>query len=108
MIRLHHCKGTRSDRTLWLLYEIGVDFDLVVHPFDKTLRAPDYAALNPAGRVPALEIDGAVMTETGAIAEYLCETFPECGLGRFAGDGTAAIGWCGFISPKRYRSTALP
>ena len=87
MIRLHHCKGTRSDRTLWLLYEIGVAFDLVVHPFDKSLRAPDYAALNPAGRVPALEIDGAVMTETGAIAEYLCETFPECGLGRFAGDG---------------------
>ena len=55
MIRLHHCKGTRSDRTLWLLYEIGVAFDLVVHPFDKSLRAPDYAAVNPAGRVAALD-----------------------------------------------------
>ncbi|MBY6046926.1 glutathione S-transferase family protein [Vannielia litorea] len=85
MIRLHHCHQTRSMRVLWLLHELGIDFDLVVHPFDKSLRAPGYLALNPAGRVPALEIDGDVWWESGAIVELLCERFAEAGLGRAPG-----------------------
>lgn len=85
-IRLHHCHEARSMRVLWLLNELGVDFDLVVYPFDATLRSPAFLALNPAGRVPALEIDGQVMFESGAIVEYLCERFPDPGLGRAPGD----------------------
>lgn len=85
VIRLHHCAQTRSMRALWLMHELGLDFEVVRHPFDKTLRRPEYLALNPAGRVPALEIDGRVIWETGAIAEYLCERFPEAGLGRAPG-----------------------
>ncbi len=85
MIRLHHCHQTRSMRTLWLLNELGVEFELVLHPFDKSLRSDDYLALNPAGRVPALEIDGKTLWETGAITEYLCERFPDAGLGRMPG-----------------------
>ncbi|SIN94198.1 glutathione S-transferase family protein [Vannielia litorea] len=90
MIRLHHCHQTRSMRVLWLLHELGVDFELVVHPFDKSLRAPGYLALNPAGRVPALEIDGEVWWESGAIMELLCERFPEAGLGRAPGHSERA------------------
>lgn len=86
MIRLHHCHQTRSMRSLWLLHELGADFRVVVHPFDKSLRALDYLALNPAGRVPALEIDGRVIWESGAITEYLCDRFPDSALGRAAGD----------------------
>lgn len=86
MIRLHHCPGTRSMRSLWLLHELGVPFEVESYAFDKTLRSPGYRALHPAGRVPALEIDGDVMFETGAIAEYLCERFPEAGLGRMPGE----------------------
>ena len=86
MIRLHHCHQTRSMRTLWLLHELEVDFELVLYPFDETLRGDAYRMLNPLGRVPSLEIEGEVMTETGAIAEYLCETFPEAELGRPPGD----------------------
>jgi len=85
MIRLHHCHQTRSMRSLWLLNELGVDFELAVHPFDRSLRAPEYLVLNPAGRVPALEVHGEVMWETGAITEYLCEAFPDSGLGRLPG-----------------------
>lgn len=69
-------------RTLWLLGEMEVTFDLRVWPFDKALRSEDFLALNPAGRVPALEIDGRVLWETGAITEYLCDRFPDAGLGR--------------------------
>lgn len=86
MITLHHCPGTRSMRTLWLLNELGVPFELRSYPFDKTLRSPEFLLLSPAGRVPALEIDGQAMFETGAIAEYLCERFPDAGLGRAPGD----------------------
>ncbi len=82
MIRLHHCPQTRSMRSLWLLHELSVDFDVVAYPFDKTLREEPYRSLNPTGRVPTLEIDDVVLTESGAIAEYLCERFPAAGLGR--------------------------
>ena len=58
MIRLHHSHETRSMRALWLLNELEVAFELIVWPFDKSLRSEDYLKLNPAGRVPALEIDG--------------------------------------------------
>lgn len=86
MIRLHHAHQTRSMRSLWLLHELGLEFEVVVHPFGKNLRSPEYLALNPAGRVPALEMDGQVLFETGAIAEILCETYPDAGLGRAVGD----------------------
>ncbi|MEM8593169.1 MAG: glutathione S-transferase family protein [Pseudomonadota bacterium] len=82
MIRLHHCPQTRSMRVLWLLHELGVDFDVKEWPFDKTLRSPDFLSLNPAGRVPALELDGELIWESGALVELLCERFPEAGLGR--------------------------
>ncbi|MCR8723549.1 glutathione S-transferase family protein [Frigidibacter sp. ROC022] len=77
MIRLHHIPQARSFRTLWLLEEMGLEFEVVEHSiFDRSLRDPDYLALSPAGRVPALEIDGLVLFESGAITEYLCETRP--------------------------------
>ncbi|MBS1304216.1 glutathione S-transferase family protein [Loktanella sp. SALINAS62] len=85
MIRLHHSPGTRSVRSLWLLEELGVPYDLVSYALDKSLRAPDYLALNPAGRVPALEIDGFALFESGAITELLCERFSPDVLGRPAG-----------------------
>ncbi|WP_127112440.1 glutathione S-transferase family protein [Shimia sediminis] len=86
-ITLHHAHEARSFRVLWLLEEMGLDYELVVHNFfDKSLRSPDYLEINPAARVPALEIDGKVIVESGASVEYLCEIFPEKGLGRPAGD----------------------
>ena len=85
MITLHHVPQSRSMRTLWLLHELDVPFEVVQHPFDKSLRDPAYLALSPAGRVPSLEIDGEAMFETGAIAEYLCERFSPEGLGRMPG-----------------------
>ena len=87
-ITLHHAHEARSFRVLWLLEEMGLDYDLVVHNFfDKSLRKPEYLAINPAARVPALEIDGQILCESGAAVEYLCEMFPQHGLGRPAGDG---------------------
>lgn len=96
-------------RALWLLNELGVDFDVVVHPFDKSLRSPDYLALNPAGRVPALEIDGRVIWESGAITEVLCEKFPEAGLGRAPGEAERAdwLIWVHFAETLSQHGAAL-
>ncbi|WP_187428693.1 hypothetical protein ROLI_012020 [Roseobacter fucihabitans] len=85
MITLHHCPQTRSMRTLWLLHELDVPFQLRSYPFDRTLRTPEFLSLSPAGRVPALEIDGERMFETGAITEYLCERYSPERLGRMPG-----------------------
>ena len=96
MIRLHHCPQTRSMRSLWLLHELGVEFDVVTYPFDKTLREEPYRSLNPTGRVPTLEIDDVVLTESGAIAEYLCERFAQAGLGRDPSHAERAM-WLNWI-----------
>jgi len=82
MIRLHHCHQTRSMRSLWLLEELGIDFELICYGFGGAIKTPEYLTLNPAGRVPTLEIDGDVLFESGATAEVLCDRFSPDGLGR--------------------------
>lgn len=63
---------------------IGKPFDLQV--MDAAgMKTPGYLALNPAGAVPVLEVDGWVLTQNAAILNFLADTFPESGLG---GDGT--------------------
>ena len=108
-IVLHHSPQTRSMRSLWLLHEMDVPFRVVVHPFDKSLRDPSYLTLSPAGRVPALEIDGERMFETGAITQYLCERFPEAGLGReiSAPDRMAWLVWVHFAETISQHVAAL-
>jgi glutathione S-transferase len=87
LLKLYHCSETRSMRSLWLLHELEVPFELVDMPFDlSVMRSPEYLSVHPLGRVPCL-VDGAFrLFESGAIAEYLCERFPEFGLGRLAGN----------------------
>lgn len=109
MIRLHHAHQTRSMRTLWLLHELGVAFEVVVHPFGKNLRDAAYLKLNPAGRVPALEIGDEVLFETGAIAQYLCELHPQAGLGRAPGHAERAdwLVWLHFAETVTQHVAAL-
>lgn len=109
MITLHHCPQTRSMRTLWLLNELDVEFRVRVHAFDRSLRDPAYLSLSPAGRVPALEIEGERMFETGAITQYLCERFSPDRLGRSAGspDRMAWLVWVHFSETLSQHTAAL-
>ena len=72
---LWHVPLSRSMRVLWLLNEIGCDYELrELSFFDGSMRQPPYSDVHPAGRVPALEIDGITLHESGACIEYLCES----------------------------------
>ncbi|WP_299280375.1 glutathione S-transferase family protein [uncultured Tateyamaria sp.] len=109
MITLHHCPQSRSMRTLWLLYELDIPFRVSVHPFDKSLRRPEFLSLSPAGRVPALEIDGERMFETGAITQYLCERFSPDRMGRSVDspDRMAWLVWVNFAETVSQHAAAL-
>jgi glutathione S-transferase len=72
---LHSIAGSRSFRVLWLLCELGVDVDLQPYQItDGSLQQDAFKVLSPARRVPALEIDGITLIESGATVQYLCET----------------------------------
>lgn len=73
--KLYHCHGARSFRPLWMLEELGADYDLVVMPFPPRSRFPGYLEINPLGTVPTLIHDGATMTESSAMCQYLGERF---------------------------------
>ena len=74
MITLHHLNRSRSLRILWLLEEIGVPYDFVLHERDsKTNLAPDaLLKVHPLGKSPVIEMDGETVVESAAITEVLC------------------------------------
>lgn len=64
----------------WMLEEIGQPYETRVLDYGTTMKAPDYLAINPMGKVPALVHDGQVITEGAAIITYLADAFPQAGL----------------------------
>lgn len=80
-MKLYGFPPTRSLRVLWVLRELGVEFEFVtVDPTQGELQSPEFLAVNPAGKLPALVDGDLVLTESIAIVLYLAEKFPEGGL----------------------------
>ncbi|MCT4557449.1 MAG: glutathione S-transferase family protein [Pelagimonas sp.] len=87
-LRLHHVQYGRSFRVLWLLEEIGLadrlgtHLDVVeYHIGTREMRESELPQVSPAVRIPALEIGDVQMAESGAIVEYITETYaPELGV----------------------------
>ena len=71
---------SRGQIARWMLEEIGAPYAQRILDFGTTMKAPDYLAINPMGKVPAIVHDGHVVTECGAICAYLAEAFPAAGL----------------------------
>lgn len=72
MLKLYFAPKSRAVRVAWLLEEMGLEYEL--HSFDlgdPAMRAPEYRAVHPMGRVPVLEDGDVTMMESGAIVEYL-------------------------------------
>lgn len=73
MITVHHLENSRSQRVLWLLEELGLDYAVKRYARDPaTLLAPrELRAVHPLGKSPVIEADGRVVAETGAIVAFL-------------------------------------
>ena len=70
----------------WMLEELGVEYRTVVQEYGTSMKSPEYLAINPMGKVPALQHRGAVVTEAAAICAYLADAFPQAGLAPAADD----------------------
>ena len=73
MITVHHLENSRSQRVLWLLEELGLDYTVKRYERDPaTMQAPrELRAVHPLGKSPVIEADGQAVAETGAIVEFL-------------------------------------
>jgi glutathione S-transferase len=64
----------------WMLEEVGQPYKAEILGFTGSMKSPDYLAINPMGKVPAIRHDDTVVTEAAAICAYLADVFPETGL----------------------------
>jgi glutathione S-transferase len=84
---LYHAAPSRSSIVRWMLEEVGEPYDLhLLRLANGEQRAPDYLAVNPMGKVPALKHGDAVITEAAAICTYLADAFPGAKLNVPIGD----------------------
>ena len=82
MITVHHLENSRSQRILWMLEELGLDYEVRHYKRQPTMQAPDsLRAVHPLGKSPVITDGDKVLAESGAILEYLVEAY---GQGRFA------------------------
>src|ERR1700683_5290776 len=70
----------------WMLEEIGQPYRTEILDYGTTMKAPNYLAVNPMGKVPALMHDDVVVTEAGAICAYLADASPQARLAPPPGD----------------------
>jgi glutathione S-transferase len=70
----------------WMLEEVGQPYRTEVMGYAGSMKGPDYLAINPMGKVPALTHGGTVVTEAAAICAYLADAFPAAGLAPPLGD----------------------
>ena len=82
----------------WMLEECGVPYRTEILEYGTTMKAPEYLALNPMGKVPAIRHRGVVVTEAAAICAYLADAFPEAGLAPATGDRGAYYRWLFFAA----------
>jgi len=78
-VRLYHLPGSRSNRVLWLLEEIGTPYDLTLVEREER-QTDEHRARHPLGRVPVVEEEGGFVFESAAILLHLADLHPEVGL----------------------------
>jgi len=68
---------SRGRLARWMLEEVGAPYRTEVLEYDATMKSPEYLAINPMGKVPAIRHGDVVVTECAAICAYLADAFPE-------------------------------
>ena len=108
MLTLYYSPGSSSMAAHIALHEVGVPFQAkVISLKNKEQKRPEYLAINPAGKVPALSIDGRVLTEVAGILFYLGKAYPAAKL--LPDDAEAqgqAVSWMSFIASALHPARA--
>jgi glutathione S-transferase len=82
MITVHHLDNSRSQRILWMLEELGTPYEIKRYEREATMQAPaSLRAVHPLGKSPVIGDGDRTLAESGAILEYLAETY---GGGKFS------------------------
>lgn len=97
-------RGATAD---WMLCEIGKPYTTEVIEYGKQMKSPDYLAINPMGKIPALRHKSSegeyIVTECAAICTYLAEKFPEAKLGPKSEESANYYRWLFFTAgPLEY------
>ena len=80
-LKLYYASPSRASVTMWMLEEVGEPYEVeLLNLKNGDQRKPEYLAINPKGRVPALITDSGILTETPAILAYVAQVFPKAGL----------------------------
>ena len=81
MLKVHFVAGTRAGRVIWLLGELGLEYEVNIMPFTKEgLKSPEHRSRHALGRVPVLEDGDISIFESGAIIQYILERHKDGGL----------------------------
>ncbi|MCG8695075.1 MAG: glutathione S-transferase family protein [Minwuiales bacterium] len=82
----------------WMLEEVGAPYRTEILEYDTTMKAPEYLAINPMGKVPAIRHGDTVVTECAAICAYLADAFPDAGLAPPPAERGAYYRWLFFAA----------
>lgn len=82
----------------WMLEEVGVPYSTEILEYGTSMKAPEYLAVNPMGKVPAIRHGGEVVTECAAICAYLADAFPAAGLAPAVTDRARYYRWLFFAA----------
>ncbi len=82
----------------WMLEEVGLPYRTELLDYATSMKAPEYRAINPMGKVPALVHGDRIITETAAICAYLADAFPEAGLAPPVSDRADYYRWLFFAA----------
>ena len=110
MLKIYHVRGTRSVRPIWLCYELDLPIEVAPIDFSPAYRnSPEWRAISPAGKVPAMTDGGMTMFESGAMIDYILERYGAGRLRPAPGTADSAIHhqWCWFSEATLARPLGL-
>ncbi len=99
MITIYHVPRTRSVRAIWLCEELGIPYEVELVPFTPEYRnSPEWRAISPTGKVPAMRDGDLVMFESGAMVDVILERYGNGRLQPEPGSVASALcrQWCWF------------
>ena len=82
----------------WMLEEVGAPYETKLLDYASSMKAPEYLAINPMGKVPAIVHKGRTVAETAAICAYLADAFPDAELAPALDDRADYYRWLFFTA----------